>query len=89
MEEDRVGVKFISICDTFGQHVEEHVVFCVIKLTLDVGGDGYCIDFQDEINVDLFYAGVFDFGEEDTHFLVCGDCVEVDNLNPYLVVVGV
>ena len=89
LEEDRVGVKFISIGDAFGQHVEEHVVFCVIKLTLNVGGDGYCIDFEDEINVNLFYAGIFDFGEEDTHFLVGSDCVEVDDLNPYLVVVGV
>ena len=58
-------------------------------MTLDVSGYGYCIDFQDKINIDLFYAGVFDFGKEDTHFLVCSNGVEVDYLNPYHVVVGV
>ena len=89
LEEDRVGVELVSVGDAFGQHVEEHVVFGVVKLAFDVGGDCDCIDFQGEIDVDLFYAGVFDFGDEDAHFLVGCDCVEVDYLYPYLVVVGV
>ena len=70
MEEDAATIELVPIGDAFAEHIEEHIVLGVIKLTLDICGDVNSVDFQDEIDVNLFDAWVFQLCDEDSEHTI-------------------
>ena len=89
IEEDTTAINLISIGYAFCQHIEKHVIFCVVKLTFHVGGYWYCVYFQQEIHIDLLIVRIFYLCDEDFEFFTYCNCVKVDDLYPDMVVVGI
>ena len=88
-KKNTADIWLVSIGDAFAEHIEEHIVLGVVELTLDVCGDVNSVYFQDEIDVNLLYAWIFQLCNENSELTISWDGSKVDYFNPGVVVVCV